>query len=98
MLRTIDKPFQDVAVHVANMRDAGGVLICLESGKMSVASPMEADNCKIDAIIGAENLAITFGGRSNRQTCSTYRERVKEFTSSHHLVSPVCPIGRVVDA
>src|ERR1039458_9746163 len=70
------------------MRDPGGILICLERRKMSIGAAIEADNCKVEAIIGAENLAIAFGGRCNRQSSSAGRKGVNKFTSSYHFVSP----------
>ncbi len=50
---------EGVAVDVADVRDAGGVLICLERGEMRVGAAVKADDGEVEAVIGAEDLAVT---------------------------------------
>ena len=49
---------------------------------------MNADHGKVEAIVGADNLAIALGGRSNRQTCRSDSKRINKFTSSYQFFSP----------
>ena len=56
-LCAVSKLLEDVAVYIADVANRR-FLVCLERGKMSVGTPVEPDNGKIQAIVGAENLAI----------------------------------------
>ncbi len=87
-LHIAGKLLHRIAIHIAYIGDPGCVLVCLESGKMSIGAAMKADHSKVEAIIGAEDLAIALGGRSDRQTRGSYCKGVEKFTSSNQFVSP----------
>ena len=71
-LHSVRKFLEDIAVHVADVRDAGGASIGLECREMSVASAVQADDRKAQAIIGTEDPTITLCCRSHGQPGSAY--------------------------
>ena len=66
LLRTVGELLENVAVHIADMGDAGGVLVRLERREMSVATAIQTDDGKVQAIVGTQDLAIAFCRRSHR--------------------------------
>src|SRR5215469_333129 len=84
LLRFVGKFLQDRRIDVADMRNACGTAIDFEGGQMSVSAAVQTDNCKVDTIIRAKNLAIAFGGRSDGHAGSASREHVKKFTPCDH--------------
>ena len=52
-LRRRRQTFQDVGVHVADMRDARGLFIGLQRGEMRVGAAVEADDGEVEPIVGA---------------------------------------------
>ena len=58
LLHAVSELLEYVAVHIADMRDAGGAPVRLERRQMSVGAPVKTDHSKVQAIVGAENLAI----------------------------------------
>ena len=78
---------QDVALNVAYMGDVHRILIGLERRQVRVGATIQADYGEVEAFIGAHDLAVAFGGRTDRQPCRSHRKCVKEFTSGDHSVS-----------
>ena len=74
-----------VAVHIADMRDAGGAPVGLERREMSVGAAVQTDDSKVQAIVGTEYLAIAFSRASDRQTRRSNRKGIEKLTSSYHI-------------
>src|ERR1700728_5414419 len=71
LLRVLSKPGEDVAIHIANVGDAGGFLVGLERGEMGIGTLVQANDCKVEAIVGPENLAVALSAGADRQArCS----------------------------
>ena len=51
---------QDVAVYVADVRDARGGFIGLQRGEMRVGAAVEADHCEVEAIVCAQDAGVAF--------------------------------------
>ena len=64
---------------------------------MSVGTPVQTDNGKVEAIVGAEDLAIAFCRSSHRQARRSNCKRIEKLTSSNHIHFPHCgrplPLG-----
>ena len=73
------------------MRDAGSILVRLQAVEMRIASRMEADNGKVKAIVGAQNLSVAFGGGLNSKARRAYCKSIEKFTSCNQFVSPFKP-------
>ena len=85
LLHAVGELFEYVAVHIADMRDAGGVPVGLERREMSVGAPVKADDSKVQAIVGTEDLAIAFSRASHGQARRSNRKRIEKLTSSYHI-------------
>ena len=46
---------------------------------MSIAPAVQADDGKVEPIVGAQDLGITFCGRCDGQPCAAYGQRVEKF-------------------
>src|SRR5271155_4330960 len=59
---------------------------------MSVTPPVQANHCKVEAIIRAHDLPITFCCSSHGQSGRAHCECVEKFTSCNHLflLLPFC--------
>src|ERR1035437_5460610 len=55
---------------------------------MCIATPTQAHDCNVEAIVGAEDLPIALGGGTDRQTRRPHRKGVEKFTPAKHFVSP----------
>src|ERR1700676_1856822 len=84
---------KNVAVHIADMGDAGGALVGFERGEVSVATAIETDDGKVETTIGNDDLGITFCGATHGQPCSAYCKCIEKFTSCNHF-----PLTAGVDA
>src|ERR1700676_2757181 len=51
---------------------------------MSIPSPVQTDNRKIEAIVGTQDLTIALCRRSDRQPRCTHGKGVEKFTSCRH--------------
>ena len=89
LLHAVGELLEYVAVHIADMRDAGSAPVRLERREMSVGAPVQADHGKVQAIVGTEDLAIAFCRRSHRQTSRPNRKCIEKLTSSNHLHFPL---------
>ncbi len=58
LLHTLGELPENIAVHVTHVRDAGSALVCFKGREMSVATAIQANHCKVEAIEGAEDPAI----------------------------------------
>ena len=87
-LHAIGKFLQNHAVHIANMRDAGGILVRLERGKVGIGAAIQANHRKVKAVVGAKNPSIALRGTSNRQASRSHCKRIHKFTPGYHFVSP----------
>jgi hypothetical protein len=88
LLGAVGKLVQDGAIHIANMGYPSRILIPLQSGEVRIGARVEADDGKVEAIVGAHDLAVAFGGRTNCQTCGSNSKRVEKLTSSNQFASP----------
>ena len=88
LLHAVGELLEYVAVHIADMRDAGGAPVRLERREMSVGAPVQADDGKVQAIVGTEDLAIALGRRSHGQARRPNRKRIEKLTSSNHIHRP----------
>ena len=52
---------------------------------MSVGAPVEADDGKVQAIVGPQDLAIALGRASHGQARRPNRKRIEKLTSSYHI-------------
>ena len=59
LLRTVSELLENIALHIADMRNAGSVPIRLESREMRVAAAIKTNNGKVEAVIRTKDLAIT---------------------------------------
>ena len=84
----LGKLFQDGAIDIANMCNAGRLLVPLESGEMRIGPRVEADDGKVEAIVCAHDLAIAFGGGIKRQTRGSNSKRVEKLATSNQFASP----------
>ena len=84
----VGKLLQDVAIDIANMGDARRFLVPLESSEVRIGSRVEPDDGKVEAIVGAHDLAVAFGSRTNRQTSGSNSKCVEKLTSSNQFASP----------
>ena len=75
ILQMACEALEDDAIDIADVRDTHVFLVGFEAGEVGVGTAIEADDCEVDAVIGAEYLGIAFccgsdgrGGRSDRKT------------------------------
>ena len=55
---------------------------------MSVAAPIQTDNSEVEAIVGAEDLAVTLRRSSNGQARRPDCKCVEKLTSFNHIYIP----------
>src|ERR1700733_4691066 len=63
--RMVGELLENSAVHIADMRNTGGVPIRLEGREMGVGAAIKTDNGKVEPVIRTKDLAITL-----RRTCN----------------------------
>src|ERR1035441_6718300 len=94
---TVSELFENIAVHIADVRDAGSASVRLERREMSIGAPIKTDNSKVEAIIGAEDLAITlcrsFHGQPRRAHCQCIEKLTSRNHHSPQRARP-CPLCR----
>src|SRR6266436_1866413 len=56
----------------------------LERREMGIAASIQTDHSKVEAIVGAEDLAVTLCRRSNGQACCAQRQCIEKLTSCNH--------------
>src|SRR6202021_3149391 len=61
LLHAVSKLLENVAVHVAHMRNSRSTLVGLEGRQMSVGAAIQTNNGKVQPVIGAKNLGIALG-------------------------------------
>src|SRR5258707_1916264 len=87
-LHTVGELSQNIAVHVADMRDAGSASVRLERREMRVAAPIKTDNGKVEPIIGTGDTAIALCRSPHRQPRRANCKCIEKFTSCNHLFIP----------
>src|SRR5271154_285299 len=87
LLRAVGEFLENIAVHVADMRDAGGTPIRLERREMSISAAIKANNAKVEAVIRTEDLAITLRRTSHSQSRRSYGKCIEKLASCNHLFS-----------
>src|SRR5260370_41078870 len=87
-LHTVSELSENIAVHIADMRDAGSASVRLEPREMSIAAPIQSDHGKVEPIIGTEDLAIALCRSSRRQPCRAHCKCIEKLTSCNHLFIP----------
>ena len=78
---------EDVGLDVADVGDASAVGVVLERREMGVAAAVEADDREVEAVVGAGDLSVAFGGGGD---CSSGRgegEAIDEGTTRDHCFS-----------
>ena len=85
LLHTLGELLENIAVNVADVRDAGSSLVRLECRKMRIGAPIETDDSKVEAIVRAKDLSIAPCGGSRRHRCRSHRKRIEKLASSSHL-------------
>src|ERR1700722_1220434 len=80
-LHGVSELSENVAVHIRDMRDACSAQVRFERGEMGVPAPIQPNHSKVEAIIGAEDLAITLCRRSHGQPRCAHCKSIDEFTS-----------------
>ena len=96
LLRTVGELLENIAVHIADVRDAGGAPVRLERGEMSVGAAIQPNHGKVEAIIGTENLAIALCRGSHGQPRRAHRKCIEKLTScSHHFSLSLVPLSQI---
>src|SRR6185437_5384036 len=88
LLRDSREGSHNVTINVAIVCDTSGIAILCKRTKVIIASDMQAEDCKVDSVIGTENATIAFRARSYCQTRRAYHKGIEKFTSVHHSVAP----------
>src|SRR4029077_5434376 len=57
-LHAVSELSENIAVHIADMRDAGSASVRLERREMSIAAPIQSDHRKVEPIVGTGDPAI----------------------------------------
>src|ERR1700680_931157 len=71
-LHSVGEFLKDIAVDVADMRDAGGGFVRLESREMRVAAAVETDYSKVQAVVGTDYAAVALGRGFQRKPRRSY--------------------------
>src|SRR6202162_5893144 len=71
---------EDVAIDIANVRDAGSAFVGLERGEVGVGAAVETDHSKVEAIIGTEDTGVAFCGGTYGVSCGGGCESIEKFT------------------
>ena len=86
LLYCVGELVQDVAVHVAHMRDACGRPVRFQGREVCVAAPVQPNDGKIQAFVGTQDPGIASCGPGNKSR-RPYGKRIQEFASRHHCFS-----------
>src|SRR4029077_19819783 len=87
-LHAVSKLSENIAVHVADMRDAGGVSVRLEPREMSVTAPVQSDHRKVESIIGTGDSAIALCRTAHRQPRRAHCKCIEKLSSCNHFLIP----------
>ncbi len=86
-----DKLCPDFVVDIANVRNARGLAIGVQRGKVGIAAAVEPVDDEIEAVVGAKNLRIAFGRGGKGRTRNTCCEAVHESTTRNHCILQSAP-------
>ena len=78
------KFLEDIAVYIADVRDAGALFVRLERREVRIAAAVESDHGKVQAPVRAENLAIASGVGADCQPRCSYRKCIDKLTTIDH--------------
>src|SRR6202162_2698034 len=84
LLHPVGEFSKNLAVHIADMRDAGSAPVHLKRREMSVGAPVKADNGKIETIIGTDDSAIALCRSSHGQRRRAHRKCIQKLASCGH--------------
>src|SRR6516162_7860631 len=88
----VGKLAQDVAVDIADIRNAGRIFVRFQRRQVGVAAAIQAYDRKVDALVGADNLGITLRCSLYRQSRCANCQRIEELPSRNHRHSSGLPI------
>ena len=84
LLGAVGVLLEDVGVHIDHMRDSRRLPVGAQRGEMRIGAAIEADDGKVETIVGTENLPITFRAGGNRQSSRSEDKCVNKIASSDH--------------
>src|SRR5258708_24476115 len=87
LLRAVGELFENIAVYIADMRDAGGAPVRLERREMSVGATIQANHGKVEAVIRSKDLTVALCRRSYCNGGRSHCEGIKKLTSCNHRFS-----------
>src|SRR5580704_16409732 len=79
--------FENIAVHIADMRDAGSAAVRLEGCKVGVGAAIKTDHGKVESLIRPKYLAIAFCRGSYSQARRAHSQSIEELSSCSHRFS-----------
>jgi hypothetical protein len=85
LLGAVGVLLEDVGVHIDHMRDARRLSVGAQRREMRIGAAIETDDGKVETIVGAENLPITFRAGGNRQSSRSEGKCVKKIASCNHF-------------
>src|ERR1700727_3455196 len=83
-LRSVGELSENVAVHIADMRNAGGAPVRLQRGQMRIAAPVQTNHRKVEAFIRTQDLGIASCRSSHGQSSRAPRKCIEKFASCSH--------------
>ncbi len=87
LLRLGAEFFHEVALDVADVADVGGFAVGGEGGQMGIGAAVQTDDGKVEAVVGAEDLRITFRCGADGEPSGADRHGVQKFATSDHAFS-----------
>jgi len=87
-LRGIGEFFQDIAVHIADMRNARGALFAFSDDRCAYPRPFSPITAKLKPVVGAHDSRITLRRISDRQPRRAHCQCIQKLTPSNHLFFP----------
>src|SRR5271163_2087093 len=85
LLRGVGELLENIAVYVADIRDPRRGLVRLKRRKMRIGPAIQADDRKVEAVVGSHDLGIALGGRADGQTRRSHRQCVEKLPPSNHI-------------
>ena len=76
-----------ITVDVAHVRNTGSVLVGFERGKVSIAATVQTNDSKVQAVVGTENLTVTFRGSTHSKASRANGNCIEKLTSREHVSS-----------
>ena len=77
---------EDGGFDIADVADAGVVLVGFEGGEMRAGAAVEADDGEVEAVVGTHDLGVALGGGGYGEAGRANREAVDEFASCDHVL------------